>query len=448
MKRFRFLLPAVLIAAALAAPAQDTSDVLWAKGASALIRNWLGPEDGHYLSLAAAHWHWNDSLLVGSYLIYGIHRVFEIDAVRGVGLRELEGFRGKGIFAFSRDSGMVFTYQPPFAKARYPSGELLDSFPAWPPPGYRDAVLNTATNQLLVWVDGPPTLWLYSLDTYQPVDTIPLPRQYPYGQPEWPDGRSYTYGAMSWSPDGRYLLLGLTEQWYVYTGRTWERREQPRTWLIDIPNRRLLRPITEWQNSWTWDLRSSPDGRRYVAAVGSLYLFDANFTFLRTIPISGLGSRSFDISPDGRYVAGGPGSSGNTRIWEIESGQLLHWYQRGGASNVRYSPSGAYIKTHSEGSIAVLRNVVLSSVGEPTQPVPLLRPNPAGGTVLLGPVLPGLPTLIELADLRGRVLARLYEGIPATATIELSVASLPVGTYFLRLVNGSSVTTYHLLKEQ
>lgn len=442
------LLPAVLIAAALAAPAQDTSDVLWAKDSFSPLRAFLDSADEWHFYQAAVHWHWNDSLLIASDLVRGIHRVFEIDAYRGIGLRELEGFRGKGIFAFSRDSGMVFTYQPPFAKARYPSGELLDSFPAWPPPGYRDAVLNTATNQLLVWVDGPPTLWLYSLDTYQPVDTIPLPRQYPYGQPEWPDGRSYTYGAMSWSPDGRYLLLGLTEQWYVYTGRTWERREQPRTWLIDIPNRRLLRPITEWQNSWTWDLRSSPDGRRYVAAVGSLYLFDANFTFLRTIPISGLGSRSFDISPDGRYVAGGPGSSGNTRIWEIESGQLLHWYQRGGASNVRYSPSGAYIKTHSEGSIAVLRNVVLSSVGEPTQPVPLLRPNPAGGTVLLGPVLPGLPTLIELADLRGRVLARLYEGIPATATIELSVASLPVGTYFLRLVNGSSVTTYHLLKEQ
>jgi hypothetical protein len=243
MKRFRFLLPAVLIAAALAAPAQDTSDVLWAKDSFSPLRAFLDSADEWHFYQAAVHWHWNDSVLIASDMVRGIHRVFEIDAVRGIGLRELEGFRGKGIFAFSRDSGMVFTYQPPFAKARYPSGELLDSFPAWPPPGYRDAVLNTATNQLLVWVDGPPTLWLYSLDTYQPVDTIPLPRQYPYGQPEWPDGRSYTYGAMSWSPDGRYLLLGLTEQWYVYTGRTWERREQPRTWLIDIPNRRLLRPI-------------------------------------------------------------------------------------------------------------------------------------------------------------------------------------------------------------
>ena len=439
---------ALLLAAALPSPAQDTSDVLWAKDSFSPLRAFLDSADEWHFYQAAVHWHWNDSLLIASDLVRGIHRVFEIDAYRGIGLRELEGFRGKGIFAFSRDSGMVFTYQPPFAKARYPSGELLDSFPAWPPPGYRDAVLNTATNQLLVWVDGPPTLWLYSLDTYQPVDTIPLPRQYPYGQPEWPDGRSYTYGAMSWSPDGRYLLLGLTEQWYVYTGRTWERREQPRTWLIDIPNRRLLRPITEWQNSWTWDLRSSPDGRRYVAAVGSLYLFDANFTFLRTIPISGLDSRSFDISPDGRFIAGGPGVGGNTRLWDIETGQLLYWYRGGGAANVRYSPSGAYIKTHWEGAIAVLRNMVLSSVHQSSLPLPLLRPNPTGGTVLLGPVLPGLPTLIELADLRGRVLARLYEGIPATATIELSVASLPVGTYFLRLVNGSSVTTYHLLKEQ
>lgn len=441
------LLPAVLIAAALAAPAQDTSDVLWAKDSFSPLRAFLDSADEWHFYQAAVHWHWNDSLLIASDLVRGIHRVFEIDAYRGIGLRELEGFRGKGIFAFSRDSGMVFTYQPPFAKARYPSGELLDSFPAWPPPGYRDAVLNTATNQLLVWVDGPPTLWLYSLDTYQPVDTIPLPRQYPYGQPEWPDGRSYTYGAMSWSTDGRYLLLGLIEQWYVYTGRTWELRQQPRTWLLDIPNRRVLRLITEWYG-WPDDLKSSWSGPPYIAAADNFYVFDAQFRLLRTIPVSGSWLRSLDISPDGRYVAGGPGSSGNTRIWEIESGQLLHWYQRGGASNVRYSPSGAYIKTHSEGSIAVLRNVVLSSVEEPTQPFPVLRPTPTTGTLLMGPLQPGIPTQIVLFDLRGRLVARLYDGIPAIATLELSVASLPAGTYLLRLHTDSSVHLFLLLKEQ
>jgi len=447
MKRFRFLLPAVLIAAALAAPAQDTSDVLWAKDSFSPLRAFLDSADEWHFYQAAVHWHWNDSVLIASDMVRGIHRVFEIDAVRGIGLRELEGFRGKGIFAFSRDSGMVFTYQPPFAKARYPSGELLDSFPAWPPPGYRDAVLNTATNQLLVWVDGPPTLWLYSLDTYQPVDTIPLPRQYPYGQPEWPDGRSYTYGAMSWSTDGRYLLLGLIEQWYVYTGRTWELRQQPRTWLLDIPNRRVLRLITEWYG-WPDDLKSSWSGPPYIAAADNFYVFDAQFRLLRTIPVSGSWLRSLDISPDGRYVAGGAKFSG-FYLWEIESGQPLYRYSRIlGADRPRYSPSGSFIVDYDGGSIAVLRTVVLSSVGEPTQPLPVLRPTPTTGTLLIGPVQPGIHAHIDLFDLRGRLVARLYDGIPATATLELSVASLPAGTYLLRLHTGSLVHLFHLLKEQ
>jgi WD40 repeat protein len=441
------LLPAVLIAAALAAPAQDTSDVLWAKDSFSPLRAFLDSADEWHFYQAAVHWHWNDSLLIASDLVRGIHRVFEIDAYRGIGLRELEGFRGKGIYALSRDSGIVFTYQPPFAKARYPSGEIVDSFPAWPPPGYRDAALNAATNQLLVWTEAPDDnrLWLYSLDSYQLIDTIPIPRPLRYGTTNWQPGEHrLAYESMSWSTDARYMALGLLERWSDRDQRGYPvPREAYQTWVLDIPNRRVLRKVADG----LWGaLKNTPDHRFYVTTAGMSWLiFDTDFNHLQTInsPLS-----AFDISPDGRYVAGGPGSSGNTRIWEIESGQLLHWYQRGGASNVRYSPSGAYIKTHSEGSIAVLRNVVLSSVGEPTQPFPVLRPNPAGGTVLLGPVLPGLPTLIELADLRGRVLARLYEGIPATATIELSVASLPVGTYFLRLVNGSSVTTYHLLKEQ
>ena len=438
---------ALLLAAALPSPAQDTSDVLWAKGASALIRNWLGPEDGHYLSLAAAHWHWNDSLLVGSYLIYGIHRVFEIDAVRGVGLRELEGFRGKGIYALSRDSGMVFTYQPPFAKARYPSGEIVDSFPAWPPPGYRDAALNAATNQLLVWTEAPDDnrLWLYSLDSYQLIDTIPIPRPLRYGTTNWQPGEHrLAYESMSWSTDARYMALGLLERWSDRDQRGYPvPREAYQTWVLDIPNRRVLRKVADG----LWGaLKNTPDHRFYVTTAGMSWLiFDTDFNHLQTInsPLS-----AFDISPDGRYVAGGAKFSG-FYLWEIESGQPLYRYSRIlGADRPRYSPSGSFIVDYDGGSIAVLRNVVLSGVEEPTQPLPVLRPTPTTGTLLIGPVQPGIHAHIDLFDLRGRLVARLYDGIPATATLELSVASLPAGTYLLRLHTDSSVHLFLLLKEQ
>ncbi len=214
----------------------------------------------------------------------GIHRVFEIDAYRGIGLRELEGFRGKGIYALSRDSGIVFTYQPPFAKARYPSGEIVDSFPAWPPPGYRDAALNAATNQLLVWTEAPDDnrLWLYSLDSYQLIDTIPIPRPLRYGTTNWQPGEHrLAYESMSWSTDARYMALGLLERWSDRDQRGYPvPREAYQTWVLGHPQPTRPPQSRRWL---VGGIETIPrDHRFYVTTAGMSWLiFDTDFNHLR-----------------------------------------------------------------------------------------------------------------------------------------------------------------------
>lgn len=56
--------------------------------------------------------------------------------------------------------------------------------PSWRSPGYRNADFNPATKQPLVWV-AALSLSLHSLGTNQPIDTIPIIREYLRRTPRW-----------------------------------------------------------------------------------------------------------------------------------------------------------------------------------------------------------------------------------------------------------------------
>ncbi|KXB97306.1 MAG: hypothetical protein AA908_07390 [Chlorobi bacterium NICIL-2] len=454
-----------------AVQAQDSSDVLWAKLAYEPVKAYI-PPNYQGLRQLGVYWHWSDSVLIVSDLVRGEHRVFEIDARRGIAVREVEELRGKGVIAVLPDTPIVYTRVPYFGKADYRTGRLLDTLRDVPPQGFWDVAVCPMRRQLLGWVvagDGISSstvakLLLYSLDSMRLVDTIPIPRHLPYGwQVGVPRGEQHYLElywfpgvekevrspGLMWTDDGRYLHLLLEEHWeYIGPQGITQDTYRLRLWLIDVAGRRVVGQM----EYGLYDIRGSGGARGYVANTdtgGRFIVFDSSMRIVRIFPNGGV--RQFALSPDGRYVMGGTWYSGTPpSIWDVETGERVYQYSRPwGIGHLSYSPSGKYIVDYGlePPYIAMYRAMPLSGVAEGWSSVGVIYPSPVSGEVTIGPVESGVRAVVEVYDGGGRFVGRMYDGVVMGEEVRLWVGGLSAGVYIVRMEQGRVVRWYTMVKE-
>jgi len=108
-----------------------------------------------------------------------------------------------------------------------------------------------------------------------------------------------TARSVSWSPDGRNLVVGL--------GGSWDGKRQRKDGAFVILDAASLKPIFEGRDSrhWLQDVKFSPDGKSFATASmdHKIYIYNRdNFRLRGTCSRHNNYVRGFDFSADGLYI--------------------------------------------------------------------------------------------------------------------------------------------------
>ncbi len=106
------------------------------------------------------------------------------------------------------------------------------------------------------------------------------------------------------------------------------------------------------------------------------------------------------------------------------------------------------IKVHDDRIISILRNVRLSSVEPVQQGACQVLSSPDGALLRIENAPAGQSLTVELYDLSGRRLARLFDGIATDKAMHLPLPPLAPGLYAIRLRCADSWFVRPLLVEQ
>ncbi len=206
---------------------------------------------------------------------------------------------------------------PENAKVRLGKGAVIDL--AYSPDGTRLAVASTVG------------IWLYNAQTYQELALF--------------TGHTDYVNSVAFSPDGQTLASGSKDR----SIRLW-----------DISTGKLLHTLTLDIRAAVESVAFSPDGKKLASAeYGRLHLWDVStanllHTFI-DLKSSGsdiipLAHASVAFSPDGQTLASMMGGDNYMRVWDVETGTLLHEFT-GDTESVAFSPNGKMLASPSGESI-------------------------------------------------------------------------------------------------
>lgn len=144
-------------------------------------------------------------------------------------------------------------------------------------------------------------------------------------------------GRVSFSPDGRYLIVGAEDKTQV--------------WDVEVKGITSPAHVLQGQRGEVTDIRFSPDGRRLVTAStnNTAWVWDTA-TWQSTTVLSGHTNAvsSVAFSPDGQYVV--TASADNTaRIWEVQTGRTVQTLRghSGPVTRATFSSDGLSVVTAS-----------------------------------------------------------------------------------------------------
>lgn len=284
------------------------------------------------------------------------------------------------------------------------------------------------------------------------------------------DGHQYNTTSVVFTPDNKYIISGgydgFIKFWNYQTGA-------------------LIRTLThgDYLNGGSsLRLSVSPDGK-YVASTGDGYNLVvkvwriADAALLKTIPLKvGLyGTAVVQFSPDGKYLAcatvgyfSQPGYVGKIFFWNTSNGKQVLSYTdndgspvSGGIKSIAFSPDGRYMayglnnSTFKVAQIVTSQNLIASANGNSTETGNALIantrlfPNPAKQVATLQFVLQN-SSHVELAlyDAGGRkvkIVSNEFRNAGAQ-TVNVNVASLTAGMYFINLRTGNDRRIVKLYK--
>lgn len=169
-------------------------------------------------------------------------------------------------------------------------------------------------------------------------------------------GHSEGINSVSFSPDGRYLASGSSDNtiklWDVSNGQelqTFEGHSQPVNSISYSPDGRYLASGSRDGTVKLWDVSNGHELQtlgKQSENVGSLiYSFDGGYK------VTGYSEyiNSISFSPDGRYLASGSNNK-TIKLWDVSSGRKVRTFEghAGPVNATSFSPDGHYLASGSK----------------------------------------------------------------------------------------------------
>jgi len=414
---------------------QPNDEVVWVKypddllpGFNYNIRNAVYSPDGQTILVSftgeETGWHKADI------------KCTEVDAVTGAFIREVPI---QGIIQFSADGEYVYTYD--WKKVRWPSLEVVGQFPLEETPAaeaHPFAIDEVAGVMLIV---GDDKVHRFDLNTFQ----------------ELPSSKTIkAEGKYTWVHTGVYIAekgkYFFTSSKYSTSSVTYYREF---TWDIRIMDTTSQYPISP-------GIKYSPDGKWIGRVVfgqwaDSVLFYDAN-TYIQ-LPYGhlqpdngGCETPSDDWSHDSRYFITSSFNCNEpayTCVWDVLEGKAAYKYKTewGADVGVRVSLDDKYILLISSAGLAMLN--FLKGTDVPLEPKVsnTLYPNPTDGTITIPSSNFKTGKLrIELTRLDGNQIRVLFDNIYQGNDLIFDLSGLPQGTYFIKAIQGKTITTFKVIK--
>ena len=412
---------------------QPNDEVVWLRGPSLLypgynynIRNAVYSPDGQTILVSftgeETGWHKADI------------KCTEVDAVTGAFIREVPI---QGIIQFSADGEYVYTYD--WKKVRWPSLEVVGQFPLEEMPSSQEYAIDEVAGKLFL-VDGN-RIAVFDLNTFEKLPSF---------KPVLYDGKH------SWS---QYGVAVIERGKYIQTGAEYYTSTGPK------------------YNSFIWDIstgdtttraypgrlggKESPDGLWVAGMMTTTRNIDSVVVFsTSTYQYSYLGepdngycqTAGADWSHDSRYFITSSyncNTPAYTCVWDVLEGKLAYKYKSEWASGdiVHISPDNKYILESTTGGLMLFN--FLKGTDVPLEPKvsSTLYPNPTNGTITIPSSNFKTGKLrIELTGLDGNQIRVLYDNIYQGNNLIFDLSGLPQGTYFIKAIQGKTITTFKVIK--
>ncbi len=160
-------------------------------------------------------------------------------------------------------------------------------------------------------------------------------------------------------------------------------------------------------------------------------------------------TQSVAFSPDGQQLLSGGAYDYEVKLWRVADGALQAQYDHEAgwglfpALPVAFAPSGQqFAYGRNDGPVVLATNAFVTAVpapaGRPAAPALIVRRRGAASFAITLP--PGAGTTLDLFDIRGARVARLWHGSPASLAWSLTVGQpLAPGVYVAALTGGGAV---------
>jgi len=364
----------------------------------------------------------------------------EVDAITGAFIREVPI---QGIIQFSADGEYVYTFD--WKKVRWPSLEVVGQFPLEETPSveFHNFAIDEVAGVLLIV--GNDKVGRFDLNTFEELPsskTIYAKGKYPCMHKEVQIVEEGKYFVTYSEYYANNLIYECAFVWNVQTMDTTTQAYQLHRALFSLkqsPNRSMIGVV----------MSANPN-------LDSIFIINTNTFLPRYIGEPDNGScntPSAAWSHDSRYFITSSGycnTPASVVVWDVQQGTAAYRYKTdyaGGSIAIYTSKDDKYILGVGEAGIGLFN--FLKGTDVPLEPKvsSTLYPNPTNGNITIPSTNFKTGKLrIELAGLSGNQIKILYDDIYQGNDLVFNLSWLPEGTYFLKAIQGKTITTYKVIK--